>query len=86
MLLVRIRGIDGDRTLAKPCDQLHQMLLLRLGAALVLLDQALREQAPDALAHQKVGDQIALEQTHRQRRGHGFGGGVHKSYLGAGEF
>jgi hypothetical protein len=79
VLLIGFAGVDRDGALAQACDQFHQMLLLCLEGFLALLDEPLLEQAADAEADEKVGQQAALEQAQRQGHGHRHGGGVHQS-------
>ena len=59
-------GVDGDRALAQPPHHRHEVRLLRLGPALVLLGETLREQRADAVADERVRHPVGLEQAHRQ--------------------
>ena len=62
MLLVRRRRLDGDGRAAQLLDERLQVRALRFGTALVFLAQPLRQQAPDAEAQERVGEEIAFEQ------------------------
>jgi hypothetical protein len=55
VLQIRVGAVDGDRAGLQPGDQFHQMTLLRLGAALILLGQAFAQQPPDAVSNQESG-------------------------------
>ena len=69
MLFVRRRRLDGDGRAAQLLDKRLQVRPLRLGAALVLLAQPLRQQATDAEAEERVGEEIAFEEGVNHVRG-----------------
>ena len=66
MLLVRFARVDRDRAGLELRDEAHQMTLLRLFTRALFLAQAFGQQAANAEAHQRIGQQVARQQTERQ--------------------
>ena len=62
VLLVRRRRLDGDGRAAQLLYERLQVRALRFGAALVLLAQPLRQQAADAEAEEKVGEELPFQE------------------------
>jgi len=80
VLFVGGAGLDGDGALLEAGNELHQVSLLRFGAAVVFLAQTFAEQAADAEAEEPVGQAVLLEPAVQKRLGSGSGGGSHRLF------